>query len=538
MVNASPETSREWDVVIIGTGIGGATIGRRLAACGLRVLFLEKGKRVGTGPRRAELRTAETLLAYGWWPNELSQQRPDGKCERFFAPLGCAVGGSSVHYAAALERMAASDFESLDLPQGRASAWPVTFKEFEQFYAAAESLYGVDRATVELGAPPLSEWDLALLDIMRRNGLRPERLNVAMRYDENCIECLGRVCPRGCKADARTACLEPALREAHCGMLEQCEVQSLEADRRGVRAVRARYRDQSIELRARVYVLAAGAYQSPKILLRSRSAQWPRGLANGSDQVGRNLMFHGGHLYGAWARRRLNRNARQKKSLSVRDFYLYEGRRLGYVQSMGLDAGRGDVAAYLKDRLRRRGVRNELLLRVLVKVPAELGALVLGDAGVLAAMTEDDPHPENRVILDPAEPDGARFTYTISEDLRRRADELYTLFARHIKPWRLLRLTPELEMNYGHPCGTCRFGDDPATSVLNRDCRTHDLDNLYVVDASFMPRSGAVNPSLTIAANAMRVAPLIAAKLARTPPASEAAANGAGAGTEETSSGS
>jgi choline dehydrogenase-like flavoprotein len=128
-------------------------------------------------------------------------------------------------------------------------------------------------------------------------------------------------------------------------------------------------------------------------------------------------------------------------------------------------------------------------------------------------MTEDDPNPDNRITLDPDEPDGVSFSYTITDDLRRRADALRQAFSRSVRPWRMLRISGELEMNYGHPCGTCRFGDDPGSSVLDRDCRAHDLENLYVVDASFMPRSGAINPSLTIAANALRVAPRIAARL-------------------------
>ncbi len=131
-------------------------------------------------------------------------------------------------------------------------------------------------------------------------------------------------------------------------------------------------------------------------------------------------------------------------------------------------------------------------------------------------MTEDDPNPDNRVILDPNEPDGASFSYTITDDLRWRADKLRLAFSRSVRPWRMLRISTKIDMNYGHPCGTCRFGDVPALSVLDRDCRTHDLENLYVVDASFMPRSGAVNPSLTIAANALRVAPKIVARLSRT----------------------
>jgi choline dehydrogenase-like flavoprotein len=121
-------------------------------------------------------------------------------------------------------------------------------------------------------------------------------------------------------------------------------------------------------------------------------------------------------------------------------------------------------------------------------------------------LTEDDPNPENRIVLDPEQPDGAAFIYNITDDLRERADALREAFARHIRPWRLMRLAPTTWMNYGHPCGTCCFGNDPATSVLNRDNRAHDVENLYVVDASFMPRSGAVNPSLTIAANALRSA--------------------------------
>jgi choline dehydrogenase-like flavoprotein len=515
MENAALALSREWDVVIIGTGVGGATVGWDLASRGLSVLFLEKGTRIAPGAVASELTTPAARLARGRWPFPVSQQRAHGECNRFFAPLGCALGGSSIYYAAALERMPASDFEPLHTAQGLVPAWPVAFTQFEPFYAAAESLYGISPASNDTIAARLSKWDLAFLDTMRWNGLRPEPLQIAMRYDEQCEECIGKICPRACKADSLTACLEPALRSERCGVLERCDVQSLDANEYRVRAVRARYRDDEIEVRARVFVLAAGAFHSPQILLRSRSPQWQQGLANRSDQVGRNLMFHTADNYAVWAPRRLNRDARQKKSLSVRDFYLYEGRRLGYVQSLGVDVGRGDIAMYLKDFLRRHGVRNELLLKVLVKLPSHVAARLLGNACIFSAMTEDDPSPDNRVVLDPSEPDGAKFAYTITDDLRRRADELCAVFARHIRPWRLVRVSPELVMNYGHPCGTCRFGDDSASSVLDRNCKAHGLENLYVLDSSFMPRSGAVNPSLTIAANSLRVAPIIADQLTR-----------------------
>jgi choline dehydrogenase-like flavoprotein len=505
--------SRHWDVIIIGTGIGGATVGRSLALRGLSVLFVEKGARIAPGEQSNAAGTPESRMAHGWWPHPISRQQPNGGRQRFFAAVGCAVGGSSIHYAAALERMAASDFDGLRTASGSVSRWSVGFEEFAPYYDAAEKLYRISGESSDVAERRMSEWDRALLAQMRHNGLRPEPLHVAIRYDEQCQECIGKVCPRDCKSDARVACLDEALRQPQCHLLEQCNVQTLEADRETVRAVKALHPGGEVELHARAVVLSAGALHTPQILLRSRNEYWPLGLANSSDQVGRNLMFHTSDIFALWAPRRLPRQARQRKAISVRDFYVHEGRRLGYVQSMGLEAGRGEIAVYVKDQLRRRGVRNELLLSLLAKGPSHIGAWMFGGAGIFAAMTEDDPNPDNRVTLDPDEPDGASFTYTITDDLRRRADELRLAFARSVRPWRMLRITPELEMNYGHPCGTCRFGSERGSSVLDRNCRTHDLGNLYVVDASFMPRSGAINPSLTIAANALRVAPQIAAQL-------------------------
>jgi choline dehydrogenase-like flavoprotein len=513
MTNPTVAAARHWDVIIIGTGVGGATVGRSLALGGLSVLFLEKGGRIGPGEEGSEAVTPESRMAHGWWPHPVSRRHPNGDRRRFYAAVGCALGGSSIHYAAALERMAASDFDGLDTPSAPTPPWPVSFREFEPHYEAAEKLYGISGESSHIAERRMSEWDRALMEQMRQNGLKPDPLRVAIRYDEQCEECIGRVCPRDCKSDARVACLEQALRQPQCHILEHCDVQTLQADGESVRAVKALHLGRELELRAGIVVLSAGALHSPQILLRSRNEFWPRGLANSSDQVGRNLMFHTSDVFALWAPRRFDRQACQRKSISVRDFYVHQGRRLGYVQSMGLDAGRGQIAAYIKDRLRRRGVRNELLLSLLAKAPSHIGALMFGGAGIFAAMTEDDPNPDNRIILDPDEPDGASFSYTLTDDLRRRADELRLAFSRSVRPWRMLRISTELEMNYGHPCGTCRFGDGPALSVLDRDCRTHDLENLYVVDASFMPRSGAINPSLTIAANALRVAPRIAARL-------------------------
>jgi choline dehydrogenase-like flavoprotein len=513
VTSSAVDTSQLWDVIVIGTGVGGATVGRSLALEGLSVLFLEKGGRIGPSDESDQTATPESRLAHGRWPNPVSYRQTNGDRTRFYAAVGCALGGTSIHYAAALERMPASDFDGLHTPSASTSPWPVSFSEFEPYYEAAEKLYGISGDSSHMAERRMSEWDRALMEQMRQNGLRPDPLHVAMRYDEQCEECIGRVCPRDCKSDARVACLEEALRQPRCHILEHCDVQTLDADKDSVRVVKALHLGRELELCARIVVLSAGAMHTPQILLRSRNDFWPQGLANSSDQVGRNLMFHTNDIFALWAPRRLSRLARQRKSISVRDFYVHSGQRLGYIQSMGLDAGRGEIAGYIKDHLRRRGVRNEFLLSLLAKAPSHIGALMFGNAGIFAAMTEDDPNPENRIILDPKEPDGASFSYTLTNDLRRRADELRLAFSRSVRPWRMLRISTKLDMNYGHPCGTCRFGDERASSVLDRDCRTHDLENLYVVDASFMPRSGAINPSLTIAANALRVAPQIVARL-------------------------
>jgi choline dehydrogenase-like flavoprotein len=506
-MNTSPlNLAQEWDVIIIGTGMGGATAGYKLANAGLKVLFLEKGGDVQSATSEDALENPESRIKGGWWPEPISQLKSDSRCDRFYASIGCAMGGSSIHYAAALERMEASDFESISTPSQTVAAWPVSFKEFLPYYEAAETLYGLNNDNDERWLARISEWDRAFLTSMREAGLKPERLKVAMKLDQECTECVGVVCPRKCKADARVTCLNTALMQGNCAILTNCDVQTLVADKAHVQYVNATHQGATIKLHAKQIILAAGAMHSPQILLKSRNEFWPNGLANTSDQVGRNLMFHGLDMYAVWAPKKLNRKSVQKKSLSIRDFYVHEGVRLGYIQSMGLTAGRGNIAGFLKDTLRRRGIKNELVLSLLTKIPSHIAAWALGEASIFAAQIEDDPDPNNRIKVDPNEPNGACFSYTITDDLRQRADKLRKSFAKNIGSWRLMGIMPTLEINTGHPSGTCRFGNDPLTSVLDINCRCHDIRNLYVVDSSFMPRSAAINPSLTIAANALRVA--------------------------------
>jgi choline dehydrogenase-like flavoprotein len=509
MPNSNVDLTKTWDMIVIGTGMGGATVGHALATKGFNVLFLEKGKSVSQNDGWIEESNAENRLAQGWWPLPMSQSHQNGKYDQFYAAIGCAVGGSSIQYGAALERFEATDFNDLETGSHSTTSWPISYETFLPYYEQAEALYGI---TPKKGndAPQLSEWDQSFVQIMQKNGLNPERLNVAINYDKDCEECIGKICPRQCKADAKTACLDKALKQPNCRILEHCDVESLEADQHKVNYVVATHDGKQLKLRAKCVILAAGAMHSPQLLLQSKNTFWPNGLANSSDQVGRNLMFHISDMYAVWAPKKLNRQSLQKKSLSIRDFYQINGRRLGYIQSLGLEAGSGHISMFMKDTLRKYGLRQEFLLSLITKIPALIVSKILGQATLLAVSIEDDPSPDNRISLNAEQPNGTSFSYTIPNDIQTRADALFKTFSKHIKPWRLLRIMPKLEINNGHACGTCKFGDDAANSVLDSNCKAHDIENLYVVDSSFMPRSGAANPSLTIAANALRVADEIA----------------------------
>lgn len=512
MIKSNLKLSDEWDIIIIGTGMGGATVGHALALKGFSVLFLEKGGEITHNDGWIEETNPEKRLAQGWWPKPMSQSRQNGQFDQFYAAIGCGLGGSSIHYGAALERFEQSDFEPLTTVDSGLIKWPVSYEGFLPFYKKAELLYGISHKNVQ-DAPRLSEWDQSFLHIMQKNGLKPERLNVAINYDKDCEECIGKVCQRRCKAEAKTTCLDEALKQPNCDILKHCEVQMLDANQQKINFVVATHQGNNLTLRAKKIILAAGAIHSPQLLLKSKNDFWPNGLANRSDQVGRNLMFHISDMYAVWSPSKLNRQSLQKKSLSIRDFYNIDGHRLGYIQSLGLDAGRGHISMFMKDTLRKLGVHNNFLLSAMTKIPAFIASGILGNASLFAVSIEDDPSIHNRISLNPTQPNGSSFTYTISTDIQKRADRLYKIFAKQIKPWRMLRIMPKIEINHGHACGTCKFGDDPKTSVLDPDCKSHDIDNLYIVDSSFMPRSGAANPSLTIAANALRVAEKIAKSL-------------------------
>lgn len=540
----------EWDVAVVGTGMGGATVGHALARLGHRVLFLEKGHylhgelgvhRDGAAPSRpgGDLdNRPEARLRRGWWPLPLQGATSFGKMD-FFAPLGCGSGGSTTLYAAALERLRPVDFRpranfpgvtDSTLPE----AWPISYEDLRPYYRRAEELYRVrgthdplnpDRDCFLLEPPPLSERDQHFFESFGRLGLHPYRVHAGYEFLPGCEQCAGSLCPRACKNDAARICLVPALAEHSARILPRCEVVGLEAGASEVKRVLCRHDGRDVAIRARIVVLAAGAFMTPILLLNSKSEAWPDGLANRSGMVGRNLMLHAGDFIVVRPTERLS-TAGPQKSMSLNDFYLSDGEKLGAFQTLGAAISTGGIMRYLRSQAQRdrrwwrrlaspRPVWWQKLSSPFIRAVASIARYRFMNAAIWATIIEDLPYHDNRVVPDPDARNGMRFEYTYTDELKNRVRSFRRKLSEKLAPHRILFLSDEDNINYGHVCGTCRFGDDPATSVLDANNRAHDVSNLYAVDASFFPSSGGTNPSLTIAANALRVAEAIESQLAR-----------------------
>ncbi len=522
-----------WDVIVVGTGMGGGMLGHQLARSGRRVLFVEKGRSTLPGtpgtirsaiPEQAEPRAYRSAEAYydalaraGRSTDEIEDI--SGRVPRRFVPfIGSGTGGSSALYGMVCERFFARDFTPRqDFSDPGAStvpeAWPITYEQMSPWYAEAEKLLRVrgqpdplrpEAAEVGLPAsPPFSPDNQPLIDHLNGRGLHPYHLPMACDYTDGCPTCQDYLCEKSCKNDAARNGVLPALAEHGAHLLAQCRVLRLEADSTQVRRVICADRCGMLALKAKVVVLAAGALATPVLLLNSRSGEWPRGLANGSDWVGRNLMRHLLDPIQIWPDSDFKTTAANKE-IGLNDFYFREGQKYGTVQSFGAVP----PMEWLTNRRDRRGKVLRLMRPAVSRAYKRFftGALVLG------AITEDLPYLDNRVLLyDRPSLDGRqrlRIQYRLHpSEIERRA-----AFLRQLKevllPFRNMPLGSggEGNTNLGHVCGTCRFGTDPKTSVLDPQNRAHEVDNLYVVDASFFPSSAGLNPSLTVAANALRVA--------------------------------
>lgn len=521
----SPEKTL-WDVIIVGTGMGGATVGHELARMGRKVLFLEKGLFLSHDSFRQSskhLDEKQERALLGRWPLKLEGSTSFGDMD-FFAPLGSGTGGSANLYAAQLERMLPIDFSpKKNYPSIKNSTlpdeWPIDYEGFMSYYRKAEMMFGVrgekdffnsDPKASYLSAPLMGNETKKNFKIFEDLKLHPYRAHVASEFIKNCDGCGGKICFNHCKNDAFKIALLPALRNYRAKIITEAEVRCLKADSKKVKHVICNHKNKELQLKGKIVILAAGSLFTPVILLASKSKDWPSGLANSSGYIGRNLMWHASDFFGVFPLKSSS-IASHAKELSLNDFYFKDGIKLGNIQSVGVPINSKYVSSYLNNLAQKKSKLFKLILQpFVIALIAYVASLLARYFKLYATIIEDLPYWENRVFYDPKAKNNMRFTYNYPDELSIRTQ----FFRKKIKntfgkKFLTFFITGKNNINFGHPSGTCRFGNDPKTSVLNKYNRCHDIENLYVIDASFFPSSSGANPSLTIAANALRVAPYI-----------------------------
>ena len=481
---------------------------RALTEAGLRVLILDRGR---MGHRAEETHFDQTITdpvartVRGFWPEPVTAI-VDGESRTFHAPLGMGPGGSSTFYAATLERPAPHDLDASNAHPHPVGGWPVSFAEWEPWFDRAEAMLNVhgtpdpiyESPRPSLAAPPdPTAGDAAIMEKLTANGMHPYRLHAAVQYLPDCAECFGRKCPRPCKMDGRSSGIEPALASGRAAYAGGGEVLGLQAKGGRITGIHIRRDGAETVVAAARVVLAAGALSSPRIIMGSDGMEL-------TGPIGQNLMFHLNEMFAVFPGRAAA--AGPSKSVGFRGLYQIDGTRLGMVQAMGVDAGEGEILHILRERAGRSAMGRSRLAREALRLPAKIGANVLGQAKLFVGLIEDFPLRENRVLRNAADPMAIHFEYRIADELRDRR----TLFRREIrkafKGMPLLFLNHRPEPNFGHPCGTLAMSTDPAKGVVDARGRMHGIENLWVADASVFPTSMGVNPSLTIAAHALRVA--------------------------------
>lgn len=523
MINFKEIENTCWDVIVIGSGMGGATAGYELARQGRKVLFLERGIYIAhsavTANESAEVNDSRDVtdrMVQGHWPNKIEGLSSFGKKNSYLS-LGSGAGGSSILYAAQLERMYPIDFEPIKnhpniVDSSLPDRWPILYKDFVPYYQRAEKLYRVTGSIDPLNSggvidlidpPPLTQSNNVMFSNLVELGLNPYRSHVACEFVTGCDGCAGVACKKDCKNDADKICIQPAVNKFGATLITNCEVLKLNATESEIESVECKINKVNITVSGKVVILAAGALFTPELLLKSKSEIWPNGLANRSGYVGLNLMWHVSDVF-AIKPKHPDGQYESKRQISFNDFYLSFGQKMGNVQEMGFNwFTKEKLAEILKNRFTKFKL-NILAKDFFLSRIANVAHWYFHGASMYASVVEDLPYLHNRVHLK----DGKLFyEYRYSNDLKKRSKLLRTLLQRKLrKKYKVVLLSNKDNINYGHACGTCRFGLDPKTSVLNPDNRSHDIKNLFITDASFFPSSGGVNPSLTIAANAIRVA--------------------------------
>jgi choline dehydrogenase-like flavoprotein len=515
---------KRFDVIIVGSGAGGGTLARQLAPSGKSILILERGDWL---KREAANWDAEAVFVQNRYVSPDTWYDRSGR--PFQPQVHYFVGGATKMFGAALYRLRKEDFGELRHHDGISPAWPISYDELEPYYARAEQMYHVHGlrgrdpteppASGPYPCPPVSNEPRIqqLFDNLTAAGYHPFPAPCAVMLDEQnmaystcirCQTCDGFPCLVHAKSDAETVAVRPAVEFPNVTLLRNAKALKLHTNANGtaVTEVVADVAGQRDVFRGDIVVVSCGAANSAKLLLMSANDKHPNGLANGSDQVGRNYMFHNSQAVLAIS---LEPNPTIfQKTIALNDFYFgMEGFEypMGNIQMTGKSLG----PMY-------RGEK-----------PLETALLPMGLLDNLARhavdfwlTTEDLPDPENRVTVNQA--GNLTLSYTPNNQVARQKlyDKLKSMLSvlgmhpHHLIPRDIYMKTDIPIAGCAHQAGTCRFGADPKTSVLDVNCKAHELDNLYVVDTSFFVSIGAVNPSLTAIANSIRVSDHLLQRLA------------------------
>jgi choline dehydrogenase-like flavoprotein len=511
-------TANHYDVIIIGTGAGGGTLAYKLAPSGKRILLLERG---GFVPRERDNWESRAVNVEAKYNTKEVWHDKDGK--PLHPHTNYYVGGNTKFYGAALFRLRKQDFGELRHYDGLSPAWPISYEDLEPYYAQAEALYHVHG---QRGEDPTEAWASSpyphpavshepriqqLHKDFARLGCKPFHVPLGIMLKENdprskcirCATCDGYPCLINAKSDAHTCAVDPALEYPNVTLLTDALVTRLEtsASGRAVTAVHVNRGGAAERYSADVVAVSCGAINSAALLLRSANDKHPNGLANGSDVVGRHYMGHVNSVQLAISK--CPNPTTFQKTLGLNDFYfgapdwdfpMGHISFVGKLDGVALSAGAPAIApGFTLDLMAKHSLDFWLT-------------------------SEDLPDPKNRVTLDRA--GNIVLSYTPNnlvphQRLQAKLQELMKqqtkcdmhghachqgLFARNLFVGDRIPLA-----GVAHQNGTIRFGHDPQTAALDVNCRAHEVDNLYVVDGSFFVSSAAVNPALTIMANALRV---------------------------------
>jgi choline dehydrogenase-like flavoprotein len=510
-------TETHYDVIIIGTGAGGGTLAYHLAPSGKRILLLERGDYL---PREKANWDSRAVFIESRYRAKETWYDKDGKI--FYPGIQYYVGGNTKVFGAALLRFRPEDFGEVRHYAGISPSWPLNYGDFEPYYTKAEDLYhvhgehGIDPTEGHSSAPyrypPVSHEPRIqeLHNDFERLGHHPFPLPLGILLDEEngkalhtsaCVRCPafdGFPCLVNGKADAQVICVDPALEHPNVRLMTGAYVTRLETDASGrvVTRVLVDHNGAPEEYSADIVVGCCGAINSATLLLRSANEKHPDGLANRSGVVGRHYMRH--NCSALMAISKHPNPTIFQKTLALNDYYFRSPDweyPLGEIQMLGKSDGEminGEAPGWAV-------WKPEFALDFLAEHSIDFWL-----------QSEDLPDPANRVTIDSEGKVTLALQHVDLEGhhrLRAKLEGMLTDIGCHDRLIsRELYLGKDIPIGgTAHQAGTVRFGHDPKISALDLNCKAHDLDNLYVVDASFFVSIAAVNPSLTIIANALRV---------------------------------